>query len=173
LGHYPAWTSLSLAARAILVEILLEYRPGNNGRLSWPCRRAAGAIGVGKDTASRALKELELKAWLTVERVALFGRRPTPAEYALTMYVNDLTGEPASKAFEHWTPDSPVCVASQGQRGRISGTEPSQGEDTDPSPRRNNTLNSETVGPPMISGFSAKNAVLQQERRRTRSTQLR
>jgi Helix-turn-helix domain len=132
--RWPAWALLSLAARALLVEILLEYRPGNNGRLSWPCRRAASAIGVSKDTASRALKELELKGWLTVERVALFGRRRTPAEYALTMYVNDLTGEPASKAFEHWTPDSPVCVASQGQRGRISGTKPSQGEDTDPLP---------------------------------------
>ncbi len=129
-----------------MLEILLEYRPGNNGRLSWPCRRAASTIGVGKDTASRALKELEFKGWLTVERVALFGRRTTPAEYALTMYVNDLSGEPASMAFEHWTPDSAEPVASQGQYGRISGTEPSHGEDTDPT-RAVTTLVSETLGP--------------------------
>lgn len=167
--RYPAWTSLSLAARALLVEILLEYRPGNNGRLSWPCRRAAGTIGVGKDTASRALTELELKGWLTVERVALFGRRTTSAEYALTMYDNDLSGKPVSKAFEHWSPNSPVCVASQGQHGRISGTEPSQGEDT-AAPQAVRMLISETLGPAEDLRVSSRQRRAQAERQPTHST---
>jgi hypothetical protein len=55
---YPAWRALSLAARALLVEILLEYRPGSNGRLQWSCRKAAKAIGVSKDRAARALGSL-------------------------------------------------------------------------------------------------------------------
>lgn len=170
--RYPAWASLSLAARALLVEILLEYRPGNNGRLSWPCRRAASTIGVGKDTAARALKELELKGWLTVERVALFGRRTTPAEYALTMYENDLSGEPASKSFEHWSPDSPVCVASQGRDGRISGTEPSQGEDAD-ALQAVTTRISETLGAANNSRPLSIMRLAERERRPKRSTQLR
>ena len=133
---FPAWTSLSLAARALLTEILLEYRPGQNGALAWSCRKAARAIRVSKDTGARALTELELKGWLTVERCANFGRRNAPACYALAMYVNDATGDPASFAFEIWRPDSLLFqtlprVAPQGHNGRTTGTRASHGKDTD------------------------------------------
>ena len=127
--------ALSLASRALLVEILMEYRPGLNGRLEWSCRKAAQAIGVSKDRAARALTQLELLGWLTCERVALFGRRKAPARYALTLYPNDETGEPASFAFEVIQPDNPLLcqqhpVASEGQRGRIPGTTASRSKDT-------------------------------------------
>src|SRR5574337_912201 len=102
--QYRAWRALSLASRALLVEILMEYRPGLNGRLEWSCRKAAQAIGVSKDRAARALTQLELLGWLTVERSAAFGRRNAPARYALTMFPNDVTGGPASYAFEHIDP---------------------------------------------------------------------
>lgn len=132
---FPAWTSLSLAARCLLVEILLEYRPGKNGQLAWPCRKAARAIGVSKDTGARALTELELKGWLTVERCANFGRSTVPACYALAMYANDATGDPASLAFGHWKPDSPLSqtlprVAPQGRDGITTGTRASHHGDT-------------------------------------------
>jgi hypothetical protein len=125
--QYPAWRALSLAARALLIEILMEYRPGSNGRLEWSCRKAAGAIGVSKDTAARALTQLELLGWLKVERVANFGRRNAPARYALTMFPNDVTGDPSSFAFEHIDPNNPllsgpILVAPQGQDGRMSRT---------------------------------------------------
>jgi hypothetical protein len=55
-----------------LVEILMENRPGLNGRLEWSCRKAAHAIGVSKDTAARALTQLELLGWITVERLGGF-----------------------------------------------------------------------------------------------------
>lgn len=132
--QYPAWRALSLASRALLIEILLEYRPGLNGHLEWSCRKAAQAIGVSKDRAARALTQLELLGWLTVERIARFGRRNAPARYALTMYVNDVTGQPGSFAFEHIDPDNPLLgpfhVAPQGQRGRIPGTAASPYRDT-------------------------------------------
>src|SRR5271155_4130398 len=129
--QYPAWQILSLAARALLTEILLEYRPGSNGRLEWSCRKAGRAVGISKDSAARALTELESLGWLKVERVALFGRRNTPASYALTMYANDVTGDPASFAFEHIDPANPflsrpVRVAPSGRDGRISGTRTSR-----------------------------------------------
>lgn len=133
--QFPAWTLLSLVARSLLVEILMEYRPGANGRLAWSCRKAARSINVSKDRAARALIELELKGWLTVERVANFGRRNMPAEYALTMYADDVTGAPASFAFEAWNPtgcplQSLARVAPTGRDGRISGTRPSRQRDT-------------------------------------------
>lgn len=133
--NLPAWALLSLVARSLLVEILMEYRPGANGRLAWSCRKAARSICVSKDRAARALIELEMKGWLTVERVANFGRRNLPAEYALTMYANDVTGAPASFAFEAWAPtgsplQSLARVAPAGHDGRISGTRPSRQRDT-------------------------------------------
>jgi hypothetical protein len=130
---YPAWRALSLASRALLVEILMEYRPGSNGRLEWSCRKAAQTIRVSKDRGARALTQLELLGWLTVERVGGF-RSNAPARYALTMYPNDVTGDPASFAFEHIDPDNPLLgrfrVAPQGRDGRISGTAPSRQRDS-------------------------------------------
>ena len=133
-GAYPAWRALSLASRALLVAILMEYRPGRNGHLEWSCRRAASAIGVSKDRAARALTQLELLGWLKVERLAGFGRRNVPACYALTMFPNDATGELPSFAFEHIDPANPllrgaVRVAREGRDGRIPGTEASRGRD--------------------------------------------
>ena len=120
----PAWRLLSPVARCVLVEILMENRPGLNGRLEWSCRKAGRAVGVSKDRAARALIELEMLGWLSVERAALFGRRNPPAHYALTMFPNDVSGEPASFAFETIDPGArcartPKRVAFQGHDGRI------------------------------------------------------
>ncbi len=136
----PAWRGLSLVARALLVEIMLEYRPGQNGRLEWSCRKAAAAVGVSKDRAARALTQLELLGWLKVERVSGFGKSNAPACYALTMFANDVTGDPPSFAFEHIDPANPllrgpVRVAPQGRGGRISGTQASRQRDTTSNPR--------------------------------------
>lgn len=135
--NYPAWRALSLASRALIVEILMEYRPGQNGRLEWSCRKAGRAITVSKDRAARALTELELLGWLKVERLAGFGRRNAPACYALTMFANDATGDPPSFAFEHIDPANPllrgpVRVAPQGHGGRVSETQPSRYRDARP-----------------------------------------
>jgi hypothetical protein len=68
-----------------------------------------------------------------VERSAGFRPRNAPACYALTMFPNDATGDPASFAFEHIDPDNPLLgrhrVAPQGHTGRISGTTASHWED--------------------------------------------
>ncbi len=97
----PTWRALSTNARALLVEIIGRYRPGENGRLAWPVRRAAEVLGVSKATAGRALIELERNGWIKVVSVAAFGGRAKPATYMLTMFRDDATGEPASNAFEY------------------------------------------------------------------------
>jgi hypothetical protein len=133
--QYPTWRALSLVSRALLVEIMLEYRPGSNGRLEWSCRKAAQTIGVSKDSGARALTQLELLGWLKVERVSKFGGRNGPARYALTMFANDITGDPPSSAFEHMDPNNPLLggpirVAPHGHDGRMSGTQASRLRDT-------------------------------------------
>jgi hypothetical protein len=146
-----------------LVEILMEYRPGLNGRLEWSCRKAAQAVGVSKDTAARALTQLELLGWLKVERLAAFGRRNAPACYALTMFANDVTGDPASFAFEHIDPDNALLgrfrVAPEGRDGRISGTAPSRYRDT-----RGNLcgfvpLSAALKSTPIVKGMAAETAL--------------
>jgi hypothetical protein len=97
----PTWCALTPVARALLTEILARFRPGANGKLAWPVRKVAGILGVSKATAARALIELERNGWLSVTRVAGFGGRATPASYLLAMFPNDVTGEPASHAFEY------------------------------------------------------------------------
>jgi hypothetical protein len=96
----PTWRALSLAARSLLVEILARYRPGDNGKLAWSVRQAAQVLGVSKSTAARALTELELNGWIAVATVSAFGGKAKPATYTLTMYPDDVTGDPASRAFE-------------------------------------------------------------------------
>lgn len=97
----PTWRPLSPVARALLVEILARFRPGENGKLAWPVRKAAGIRGVSKATAARALIELERNGWISVTRVAGFGGKAKPSTYLLAMFKNDVTGEPPSNAFEH------------------------------------------------------------------------
>jgi hypothetical protein len=141
----PTWQALSPDARALLVEIMGRYRPGENGRLSWPVRRAAEVLGVSKTTAARALLELERNGWLAVTRNARFSGKARPALYGLAMFPEDSSGQPASNAFEVRSGerlraprksgkqrvsrqrDSPV--PPKGLNGPPGGTKQSAGED--------------------------------------------
>jgi hypothetical protein len=113
----PAWREASLAARALLVEMLARYRPGENGRLEWSVRRVAEVLGVSKSTASAVLIELETIGWIEVTRAGGFLKKGRASLYALAMYANDVTGEPPTRAFERWRPDGSRPV---GTRSRVS-----------------------------------------------------
>jgi hypothetical protein len=95
----PAWTSMSLKSRCLLVEMLGAYRPGDNGNLCWPVRKAASILRIGKSAAGRALSELEANGWISVTRVAAFGGAPRAALYRLTMFRDDVTGDLPSNDF--------------------------------------------------------------------------
>ena len=113
----PAWREASIAARCLLVEMLARYRPGDNGRLEWPVRRVAEVLGVSKTTAGKILIELETTGWIAVMRVGSFSGKSRASLYALAMYINDVTGEPPTRAFERWRPDGSRPV---GTRSRVS-----------------------------------------------------
>jgi DNA-binding transcriptional MocR family regulator len=113
----PAWREASIAAHNLLVEMLVRYRPGENGRLEWSVRRVAEVLGVSKSTATTALNELETIGWIEVTRVGNFSRKGRSSLYALAMYTNDVIGEPATRAFEKWRPDGSRPL---GSRCRVS-----------------------------------------------------
>ena len=66
---------------------------------------ASKLIGCARNTAVKALAQLEDRGWITVVRVGrMFGNKATRASvYALTTYPTD-DGKPASKAFLIWEP---------------------------------------------------------------------
>jgi len=59
-----AWQSLDGNARAIYVELVMLYRGGNNGSLGLSARQAARAIHASKDTAARALVQLQDRGFI-------------------------------------------------------------------------------------------------------------
>src|SRR5262249_13789509 len=64
-------------------------------------------LPCGKSTAGRLLEELEVKGFIVVEKVGVYGRR-TAAEYYVTLHRNDVTGEVPTKAFMRWLPPPTV-----------------------------------------------------------------
>jgi hypothetical protein len=136
----PAWREASIAARCLLVEMLTRYRPGKNGRLEWSVRRVAEVLGVSKSTASTALIELETIGWIEVTRAGNFSRKGRSSLYALTMYVNDVTGEPATEAFERWRLDGSRPL---GTRCRVSKQAHSVRSGVQYSPPRDETLSAQ------------------------------
>lgn len=118
----PAWHAMSLAAKVLLLEMMMDYRPGleNNGYLRWSLRRVAATINVGKATAATALEELEACGWITCERIGGFGRSNAGSEFGLTMFLNNRTGHLPTFGFERWEP-APGIIRARRSRVRPGG----------------------------------------------------
>jgi hypothetical protein len=96
----PAWRNLSPTAIKLLLEILGRYRPRDNGRLALSAKSAGEYLGASKATGARALRELDDFGWIRPVRLARFAdRRGTATHYRLTMYDDDVTGEPATREY--------------------------------------------------------------------------
>ena len=54
-----AWHDLSLAARCALIELIYRYNGGNNGTIGLGVRQLSDALHCSRDTAARALRELD------------------------------------------------------------------------------------------------------------------
>jgi hypothetical protein len=96
----PAWRNLSPTAVKLLVEILGRYRPRDNGRLPLSAKLAGQYLGASKATGARALRELDDCGWIRPVRLAQFAdRKGTATYYRLTMFRDDVTGEPPTREF--------------------------------------------------------------------------
>jgi hypothetical protein len=107
-----AYRSLSLAARAVLIELVDVYRGTNNGYLALSTRDAAARIGTSKDTAARALAELQAKGFIVRCSRGHFDRKtPHASEYRLTFRPCDRTSGRPTNDFMRWQSDQPNSVA--------------------------------------------------------------
>jgi hypothetical protein len=102
-----AWKSLKPVSIKAFVQLARLYDGKNNGKLVMSASMLGERIGCSKETAARALTELEMKGFIGVEVVGTYGRK-LASEYFLTLYRNDVTGELPTKAFMGWKPDHAV-----------------------------------------------------------------
>ena len=68
LDHYflksLAWRSLKPVHRALYIELAMRFNGSNNGEIALSVRDGARLIRAGKDTISRAFRELETKGFI-------------------------------------------------------------------------------------------------------------
>ena len=106
--HTPAWRALSLSAQALFPWLLMEFKGkkyNNNGKISLSVRQAAERMGVARDTAAKAFRDLQAKGFIVVKKgaslgVAGHGKCP---EYEIT-FIATLQKE-ASKLYLDWSED--------------------------------------------------------------------
>jgi hypothetical protein len=94
----PAWRGLSCPARAVLLQVWRRYNGRNNGRLAASARDLAAECRLNKDTAVRALKELQEARFLILVTQGGFSRKVRhAAEYRLVWMPCDVTGAPGER----------------------------------------------------------------------------
>ncbi len=128
MEHYVqnslAYRKLPSTARAAYLEVLACYDGSNNGKIALSARELGDRLGMHKATASRALERLQLHGFVFVTQRSSFHRKlKLSAEYRLTAFKCDRTGELASKLFMRWNPEIQNTVAWAQLCGCTSATE--------------------------------------------------
>lgn len=105
----PAYQSLSMGARALLVEFMGLYNGYNNGQIYMSVRHAAQRLDCGKNTAHKLIRELIDRGFLRVNVVGAFNmksaaRRGSATTYILTEHPVGAENGPGSREFMRWRP---------------------------------------------------------------------
>lgn len=102
----PAWTTLTPLAQALITNLTTRYRPHEPNRFELSDRTVTTLVRCARNTARKALADLEDRGWLRVVRVGqMRGPKAKRASvYSLTALPLD-AGEPATKEFLRWKPD--------------------------------------------------------------------
>lgn len=84
--EHPCYTALSNSARALLIDLLVQYNGFNNGDLCLAFKTMKPRGWKSEATLVKARYELEAKGWLIVTRQ---GGNNNPNLYAVTMHSID------------------------------------------------------------------------------------
>ena len=117
-------------ARNALIELLDRYTGANNGMIVMSVRMLADELNCSKDTASKALRDLDDAGLIRPMRNGNWrGRQAT--EWRIIFYRCNVTGEPAYRKFKPRThrPESPV-ERPQSPAGRTVDNSKSGRKDT-------------------------------------------
>jgi DNA-binding HxlR family transcriptional regulator len=103
LMNCPAWRSLRPVERAVYVEALAFYRGDNNGYIALGVRILSERLNISKDTASRALRQLEDHGFIETTYIGTFRRHEHRAsEYRFTHLQCNRDHRRASHEFMQW-----------------------------------------------------------------------
>ena len=108
-----AYRALGSAAQALMVWFLLEWKRqnyNNNGKIMMSVRQAAAKISVTRDTAAKAIRDLQAKGFIVVRKgssLGVEGHGKCP-EYEITSIVTP-TG-PASHLYKQWSEGNDFVV---------------------------------------------------------------
>ena len=107
-----AYRSLSVGARALLVELKALYNGNNNGDLFLSAREAAKRLNTGRSFAARRFLELQNRGFIRPKEIGAFNRKALAGSGKATSWV--LTEFPignavaGTKDFMRWQPSDDV-----------------------------------------------------------------
>src|SRR5256885_952496 len=101
---HPSFRRLSATAQAAWLHFGFMYDGRNNGRIQMSSRRLADRLNVSKNSAARAINDLETFGFLNITEAASFYGRKRGASYRLTHLKCDRTGAAPSNVFMNLTP---------------------------------------------------------------------
>jgi len=100
-----AWKDLTPIERNAYIEVKWRYDGFNNGRIGLGSRELADEIGMGRDTAARALNRVAEVGFISRQTASAFNvKNRAVTEWRLTEYRCDVTGELPTKDFMRWAP---------------------------------------------------------------------
>ncbi len=113
----PAWRALSTAAQALYPWLKLEWhgpKANNNGRISLSVRQAAELMGVARDTAAEAFRDLQRKGFIVQTQAVCLGvdgAAKAPA-YELTELTMPGAERDGRKLYREWRPGAEFPVVA-------------------------------------------------------------
>jgi hypothetical protein len=132
-----AWKALTPIERNAYIEVKWRFDGFNNGRIGMGSRELADEIGMGRDTAARALNRLADIGFIAKQTPSAFNiKNRAVTEWRLTEYRCDVTGEMPTKDFMRWVPKNKT-------QSHPSDTQ-SHPSDCAPQERTKNTAHSRT-----------------------------
>lgn len=114
----PAWQTLSLPGRCLLIELYALYNGENNGELFLSVREAARRLRISKNTAGDLFTELKVRGFVRPRQEGSFHYKERHATaWVLTEF--GFSGQLATKDFMHWQPAG-ISEAGPCQRDSVS-----------------------------------------------------
>ncbi|VVT04707.1 hypothetical protein [Rhizobium sp. EC-SD404] len=105
----PAWGALSTTAQALYPWLKLEWRgpkANNNGNIQLSVRQAAQRLGVTRDTAAEAFRDLQRKGFIVQTAQAVLGIEGAAksACYEITEIKMPASEKDGRKLYRDWQP---------------------------------------------------------------------
>ena len=105
----PAFKALSVHAKALYPQVRLEWRPGpinNNGSIRYSVTQAAEFLGCSRETARKALADMQRKGFLRIKEIAKLGSSGMARGHCYEITEEVMPGASVpSRLFLEWKPD--------------------------------------------------------------------